>query len=264
MDGWIDAVAVEIQRFNAATGGQPILFRPISEMNGGWFWWGHRSRAEYLGLWNHIRNRIVTVHGLHNLIWVYESDSGSHSYPGPNASAAASDYYYPGDDAVDVFGHNLYDGDWILPFDSNKVYARHPKIYGVPQAGPDKAWPNRTGAFDNLTYRDQIVARYPRSSFFIVWNSLSSHLDDDNDPSTPSSNDDPDPGTPDDPFQHIAIIDNRNADVLLGDTRIVTRDELSWRPRGQVLNLYYSWSCPRQGFFPFTHVSSQVSVSHSM
>jgi hypothetical protein len=161
MDGWIDAVALEIQRFNAATGSQPLLFRPLSEMNGPWFWWGHRTRAEYHLLWNHIRDRMIHVHGLHNLIWTCESASSEHVHPGLSAAATASDYYYPGDDAVDVFGHNLYDGDWVLPFDANKIYARYPKIYAVPQAGPDKTYPNRAGGFDNLIYRNQL-SRKPR------------------------------------------------------------------------------------------------------
>lgn len=230
MDGWIDTVAVEILRFNAATGGQPMLFRPLSEMNGAWFWWGHRTRAEYLGLWNHIRDRLTNVHGLHNLIWTCESASSEHVHPGPGANATASDYYYPGDNAVDVFGHNLYDGDWILPFDADKIYARYPKIYAVPQAGPDKTYPNRTGTFDNLIYRDQISARYRRNSFFIVWNSFGGKLDDDNNPATPEANDDPITGTLDDTHQHLAIIDNQNAAALLADTRVITRDELAWQP----------------------------------
>jgi len=235
-NGWIDTIALEFQRFNAATNNKPILFRPLSEMNGQWFWWGHRTRAEYIGLWNHIRNRLMTTHGLHNIIWVYESASSEHTHPTPTGTSSASDYYYPGDDAVDIFGHNLYDGDWILPFDANKIYARHPKIYAVPQAGPDRAWPNRTGAFDNRIYRDQIVARYMRNSFFIVWNSQTSHLDDDNNPATPPDNDDPDPTTTDDPFQHIAIINNQNSNALLADARIITRDELNWMPSTGDLN----------------------------
>lgn len=230
MDGWIDTIAVEFARWNVATGNQPILFRPISEMNGDWFWWGHRTRDEYLVLWNHIRDRLMTTHGLHNIVWTYESASGVHTHSGPSTTATASDYYYPGDDAVDIFSHNLYDGDWILPFDANKIYARHPKIYAVPQAGPDKVWPNRTGVFDNRIYANQIAERYPRNSLFICWDSFSNNQDDDNDPNTPSSNDDPDPTTPDDPYQHLAIIDNQFAGALLADPRITTRDELAWRP----------------------------------
>jgi hypothetical protein len=208
---WIDAVATELQRYNAATGGAPMLFRPLSEMNGAWFWWGHRTRAEYLGLWNLIRDRLVSHHGLHNLVWVYESASSGHVHPVPTGSASASDYYYPGDDRVDVMSHNLYDDDGVLPFDANKVYARYPKIYGVPQAGPGKSLPtSRDGSFDNMTYITQIAARYPRMSFFIVWNSFTTGGG-----ST---------------YNHLAIIDNRNPDLLMTDSRVLTRDEVRWRP----------------------------------
>jgi Glycosyl hydrolase family 26 len=211
MTGWIDTVAAEILRYNAATGSQPLLFRPLSEMNGGWFWWGHRTRAEYLGLWNFIYDRLVNHHGIHNLIWVYESAQSEHVHTTPTGLAAASDYYYPGDDRVDVMAHNLYDDDWILPFDANKIYSRYPKIYGVPQAGPGKDQPDsRDGHFDNMTYITQIALRYPRMSFFIVWNSFFT-----NGGAT---------------HHKIAITDSTNPSSLMSDTRVVTRDELAWHP----------------------------------
>jgi hypothetical protein len=230
--GWIDTLGTELVRFSAQTNGAPILIRPLSEMNGGWFWWGHRPRAEYLGLWNLIRDRLIGNFGLHNIIWVYESAQTEHMHSGPLASASASDYYYPGDDRVDVMSHNLYDDDWVLPWDANKIYSRYPKIYGVPQAGPGKDTPtSRDGHFDNMNYITQITARYPRMSFFIVWDSFTSHDDDDNDPNTPSNNDDADPLTPDTPtYKNLAIIDSTNPDQLMTDSRVVTRDELAWRP----------------------------------
>ena len=236
MIGWIDTVATEIKRYNAATGSQPLLFRPLSEMNGEWFWFGHRTREEYLGLWNFIYDRLTGPaslggHDLHNLIWIYESASSEHVHIVPTGTAAASDYYYPGDNRVDVMAHNLYDEDWVLSWDANKVYARYPKIYGVPQAGPEKSYPSRTGVFSNLIYPDQIAARYPRMSFFIVYNSFGGNLDDDkdNDPND-ITNDDPYPLTLDDTHQHIAIFDNMYPTDLMTDTRVITRDELRWRP----------------------------------
>lgn len=209
--GWIDTVAAEIQRFNLATNSKPILFRPLSEMNGGWFWWGHQTHAHYVALWNLIRDRLMTHHGLHNLIWVYESAQTEHVHPVPTGSAAASDYYYPGEDRVDVMSHNLYDDDWVLPFDANKVYSRFPKIYGVPQAGPGKGTPtSRDGHFDNMNYLTQIALRYPRMSFFIVWNSFYT-----NGYAT---------------YHKLAILDSTNPDLLMTDSRAITRDELRWLP----------------------------------
>ena len=209
--GWIDLVATEIKRYNLATDSKPLLFRPLSEMNGAWFWWGHRTRSDYLGLWNLIRDRLMTHHGLHNIIWVYESAQTEHVHPVPSGSAAASDYYYPGDGGVDAMCHNLYDDDWDLPFDANKVYSKYPKIYGVPQAGPGKDKPDsRDGHFDNMNYLNQISARYPRMSFFIVWNSIYT-----NGGNTHSK---------------IAIIESTHPEQLMINERAVTRDELRWLP----------------------------------
>lgn len=240
-DSWIDTVAAEFDRFNTATGSAPILFRPMSEMNGPWFWWGGRTREEYLDLWNHLRDRMIKAppegHGLHNLIWVYESDSGIHSHPVPNGVAAASDYYYPGDDRVDLMCHNLYDSDWVLPFDANAIYRRYPKVYGIPQAGPEDPERRIPGAFSNMTYVNAIVgpgARLPRASMFVAWNSFSSHDDDDGNPNTPSGNDDADASTPDTPsLKRMAIIDCADPAAMMTNTAIITLGELRWRaPEG--------------------------------
>lgn len=237
MDGWIDSVATEIKRYNTATGSTPILFRPLSEMNGAWFWWGHRTLGEYTGLWNHIRDRLTLPaplgHDLHNLIWVYESASSEHSHPIAAGTAAASDYYYPGDARVDCFGHNLYDDDWVLSWDANKVYARHPKIYCVPQAGPNAA--ARTHTFSNNIYLARIPAAFPRMSFIVPWNDFDSHDDDDNNPATPDFNDDANPAATDTPsHKYISIIGNGSLDgsavTFMNHASIITRDEMLWRP----------------------------------
>ena len=237
MDGWIDSVAAEIKRYNTATGGTPMLFRPLSEMNGAWFWWGHRPLGEYKGLWNHIRNRLTLPapygHDIHNLIWVYESASSEHLFAGPVGSSAASDYYYPGDDQVDCFGHNFYDDDWVLGWDANKVYRTHPKVYCVPQAGPGKV-ASIAHTFTNDIYLAQIPAALPRLSFIIPWNDFDSQDDDDNNPLTPDSDDDGVTGTDSPSHKHISIVSNGSLDGsaarFMTDVRIITRDEMLWRP----------------------------------
>ncbi len=239
MDGWIDSVAAEIKRHSAATGGAPILFRPLSEMNGPWFWWGHRTRTEYLGLWNHIRDRLTLSaplgHDIHNLIWVYESASSEHLYDGAFGSSSASDYYYPGDDRVDCFGHNFYDDDWVLGWDANKVYRKHPKVYCIPQAGAgthDSAARNHT--FSNNIYLARIPAAFARLSFVIPWNDFDSHDDDDNNPATADTDDDGIPGNDTASHKYLSIVSNGALDgsavTFMNDASIITRDEVSWRP----------------------------------
>jgi hypothetical protein len=239
MDGWIDSVAAEIKRYNAANGGTPMLFRPLSEMNGPWFWWGHRTLGEYKGLWNHIRDRLTLPaplgHDIHNLIWVYESASSEHLYDGPVGISSASDYYYPGDDRVDCFGHNFYDDVWVLKWDANKVYRQHPKVYCVPQAGAGtRGVAARAHTFSNDIYLARIPAALPRMSFIIPWNDFDSPDDDDNNPLTPDSDDDGVPG-PDTPsHKYLSIVSNGALDGsaarFMTDARIITRDELLWHP----------------------------------
>ena len=201
---WMTQVGDAFERLQQQ--GVVVMFRPISEMNGGWFWWGHRSYSDYAALWNHLYDYFTTTRGLNNLIWVYESAQTEHAPTFVGAGSNASDYYYPGDDRVDAMCHNFYSADWVLPWDGNRIHARYPKIYGIPQAGPDHA--NRTGTWDNLTYITRTEAGIPRSSFFIVWNSF-----DGTDPVT---------GVP--AYRHIGIVDNANAPALMNHPGIVTRD----------------------------------------
>jgi len=206
--GWMATVADTFDRLQAQ--GVVVLFRPISEMNGTWFWWGHQERADYVALWEFLYDYFTITRGLNNLIWVMETDSGTHALNSTNSTGNPSDYYYPGDSLVDVFCHNLYDADWVLPFDSHRLYSRFPKIFGVPQAGPDHA--NRDGTFNNLVYLQQSEAAMPRSSFFVVWNSFTGA----------------DLTTGLNSVQKIGLVDNVNAIALMNSASIVTRDTVSF------------------------------------
>lgn len=71
----------------------PILWRPFHEGDGNWFWWGVKGAETVKRLYRLMYERYTTVHGLHNLIWVW------------NAPAAEC---YPGDDVVDVISRDIY------------------------------------------------------------------------------------------------------------------------------------------------------------
>lgn len=82
----------------------PVLWRPYHEMNGGWFWWGQKTR--YAELWEIMYDRYVIVHGLDNLLWVWSPNANN-----PATDAAA---YYVGHDRADVLGKDIYGGDYKL------------------------------------------------------------------------------------------------------------------------------------------------------
>lgn len=59
----------------------PVLFRPLHEANGSWFWWGKRednpaeSIEAYKKLWYMIFDRFENLHKLSNIIWVWNGQA---------------------------------------------------------------------------------------------------------------------------------------------------------------------------------------------
>ena len=89
----IDDISAELAKFMEA--GIPVLWRPLHEAGGGWFWWGAKGPAPCIALYNIIFDRMVNFHGLHNLIWVWSTPEET---------------WYPGNDRVDIIGHDSYPG----------------------------------------------------------------------------------------------------------------------------------------------------------
>lgn len=94
----IDTIAGYLREFKDAN--IPVLWRPLHEAAGGWFWWGAKDAASCKALWQLMYNRMVIHHGLNNLIWVWTS----------NANSDALDWY-PGHDFVDIIGMDIYAGE---------------------------------------------------------------------------------------------------------------------------------------------------------
>ena len=90
----IDLIAAQLQKFQAA--GVPVLWRPLHESPGNFFWWNAQGPDAFKKLWVLLHDRLVTYHGLHNLIWVYST------------TETPSLDWYPGDAYVDVAGEDVY------------------------------------------------------------------------------------------------------------------------------------------------------------
>lgn len=54
----------------------PLLWRPLHEAGGGWFWWGRDGADAYRWLWDLMYARMTEYHGMHNLIWIWNGQSG--------------------------------------------------------------------------------------------------------------------------------------------------------------------------------------------
>lgn len=87
----IDAIALQLKRLSREH--IPVLWRPLHEASGGWFWWGAKTAEAYQSLYLLMYERLTHFHGLNNLIWVWNS-------PAPG--------WYPGDDYVDILSTDIY------------------------------------------------------------------------------------------------------------------------------------------------------------
>ncbi|MBA4409646.1 MAG: glycosyl hydrolase [Bacteroidota bacterium] len=126
----------------------PIIWRPLHEAAGGWFWWGAKGAAPCKKLWQLMFDRMVNVNGLHNLIWVWTRE--------PN-----DDDWYPGDDYVDIVGRDIYkEGDHssqILEF--NDLTSRY--------SGKKMVTISESGSFPDV---DNLIKDGAGWSWFMPWN----------------------------------------------------------------------------------------------
>jgi mannan endo-1,4-beta-mannosidase len=120
----IDSIATQLKRLQAA--GVPVLWRPLHEAGGAWFWWGAKGPAAALALYDMVYNRIVNYHNIHNLIWQWST---------PEAN------WYPGNSKVDMLGYDSYPGAYNygtqkLIFDQLYTIVNGQKILAMTENGP--------------------------------------------------------------------------------------------------------------------------------
>lgn len=87
----IHIIAAELKKLEDA--GVPVLWRPLHEASGGWFWWGDSGLPAYKALWNLLFSELNNRYRLKNLIWVWNGQSKD---------------WYPGDKVVDIIGEDVY------------------------------------------------------------------------------------------------------------------------------------------------------------
>ncbi len=120
----IDSIATQLKKLQAA--GVPVLWRPLHEAGGAWFWWGAKGSAAALSLYDIMYNRLVNYHNIHNLIWEWST---------PEAS------WYPGNSKVDILGYDSYPGAYNygtqkLIFDQLYTIVNGQKMLAMTENGP--------------------------------------------------------------------------------------------------------------------------------
>ena len=105
-----------------------VLWRPLHEASGGWFWWGSQGPEACKKIWQIMFDKFTKEHGLKNLIWVWTSEAGSNALK-----------WYPGDEYVDILGLDIYDegnhGSQMLSFEELKKLFKGKKMIALSECG---------------------------------------------------------------------------------------------------------------------------------
>jgi mannan endo-1,4-beta-mannosidase len=141
----IDAIALQLKKLDAA--GVPVLWRPLHEAAGGWFWWGSKGPEAYIKLYKLLFERLENYHRIKNLIWVWNGEDPA---------------WYPGDEYVDILATDIYP----------QPHDHATQIDGFMKAQAASSEPKLVAMSENGTLPDlEAVAKQKIEwSWFCTWN----------------------------------------------------------------------------------------------
>jgi mannan endo-1,4-beta-mannosidase len=202
----VDRIAAALLELKKA--GVVVLFRPMQEMNGVWFWWGidsHRTDpGPYIRVFRAMHDYFTNDKGLDNLIWVYSPTSTYGNETVTNYVFRAVDWAYPGDNYVDIIAGTNYSDD--MSISDYGTYVKMGKPLGIAEYGPNSDGPYfKSGTWDLSRIIELIQNDYPRIAFWVCWHSY--------------------------PGSSWSMVSNLNADILLANSFVIKRDDLPWNIR---------------------------------
>ncbi len=149
MEADIEIIAAELQKLQAHD--IPVLWRPLHEASGGWFWWGASGPQAQIALWQYLYDKLTNYYQLNNLIWVW---NGQHAD------------WYPGDEYVDIASMDVYAtaqqyGAEAHSYASVQQFSHHSKLIAMSEN-------------NNMPDPDAMAEENAWWLYFTVWNDGSS------------------------------------------------------------------------------------------
>lgn len=202
----LDRIAGALQELQNA--GVVVLFRPMQEMNGSWFWWGissHPSDPEsYVRVYRAMYDYFTNEKGLDNLIWVYSPASTYGNDTRTSSVFRSVDWAYPGNSYVDIVAGTNYADD--MSISDYAAYLEMGKPLGMAEFGPVTDGPfAKSGTWDTSRIIERIKNDYPHIAFWVSWHSY--------------------------PGESWSLVSNLNVDILLADPFVINRDDLPWNTK---------------------------------
>lgn len=147
--------------------GVVVLFRPLHEMNGGWFWWGGSDTAKFKALWKQMFDYFTITKKLNNLIWVFAPNRQNTA----NTITPAPASFYPGDAYVDITGIDAYTSSittgGIVGIPAMVALG---KPFGLTEYGPVGSANPSSPDYDYRLFVNSLKSNLPDVSFFMCWN----------------------------------------------------------------------------------------------
>jgi mannan endo-1,4-beta-mannosidase len=212
----LDLCADGLQQLRDA--GVVVLFTILHENNGSWLWWHKRPRADYIALYRGVHDYFTNVRGLNNLLWIFHPSEATHDL-------LPMDYYYPGDDVVDLIGPSVYNSTFQFRFPMDDLFRAYPKAFGLTEANANI----NTNAWDLNILATNLAVTLPRAAYFCAWSSFKNGAA---------------------PLTRYSLVDNTNVTALLNAPHIGNRAAVDWATylpvqlnlRRQGLGLTVDWA----------------------
>ncbi|QHW32078.1 beta-mannosidase [Paenibacillus rhizovicinus] len=129
----------------------PVLWRPLHEADGAWFWWGAFGAEPCKQLWRLMYDRFTNLHQLNNLIWVWNS-SVAEWYPGEGETDI---------DSCDIYAPSGNYGPLRKPYEHVDALAGGKKLVALGENGsipdPDLLQAGRTAWLWYMTWGEGFV-----------------------------------------------------------------------------------------------------------
>jgi len=108
----------------------PVLWRPYHEVNGDWFWWGGRpGERGSIALYRLMYDRLVNVHHLNNLVWVWNVDR-------PSTPQRQFADFFPGRRYFDIASLDVYHSDFQQSYYDTLRQLAGGKPVALAEVGP--------------------------------------------------------------------------------------------------------------------------------
>lgn len=137
-----------------------VLWRPLHEIDGGWFWWTDLKNPENTAeLWRMMFRYFTHERKLNNLIWVYSAGVGDLK----NKPVEYRKRFYPGPEYVDISGIDLYGVDPVHDEEPYWTFFR-----AMEQVSPGKLL--ALGECDEIPNPEKLAAgRTPMWLYALPW-----------------------------------------------------------------------------------------------